>query len=400
MITGKTEKSMRGAIGPLLATFSIQTVAAVALFGVAVIAPVAAPEIGVDATLIGTFSAIVYSAGMLGGLLTGAFADRFGAIRVSQVLMALAVLSVSLLTFSTPLAAIVSAVCLGFCYGPVNPVSTHILARVTSKDRRPLFFSIKQTGMPAGAGIAGLLLPMVTAAYDWRAAILMAGVMAAAVALLIQPLRGRLDAIRQPTRMVRMRDVTEPVQLIWQNYRLRSLAIVGFVYSGVQVTVMTFYVVYLTAALSLALTTAGVVFTLLQLGAILGRLFWGAIAERYLPATPLLVGLGVVTGGLTVAAGLYDTGWPFWSVGLVSFILGATSAGWNGIFFSELVKYAPGDRTGETASGMQVFIMAGVAAMPPVFGLIVVAMGDYRVAFALVAAAMVAAAVHHKVVFR
>jgi hypothetical protein len=64
------------------------------------------------------------------------------------------------------------------------------------------------------------------------------------------------------------------------------------------------------------------------------------------------------------------------------------------------VKYAPGDRTGETASGMQVFIMAGVAAMPPVFGLIVVAMGDYRVAFALVAAAMVAAAVHHKVVFR
>ena len=87
---------MRGAIGPLLATFSIQTVAAVALFGVAVIAPVAAPEIGVDATLIGTFSAIVYGAGMLGGLLAGAFADRFGAIRVSQVLMVLALLAVAL----------------------------------------------------------------------------------------------------------------------------------------------------------------------------------------------------------------------------------------------------------------------------------------------------------------
>lgn len=391
---------MRGAIGPLLATFSIQTVAAVALFGVAVIAPVAAPDIGVDPTLIGTFSAIVYAAGMLGGLLTGAFADRFGAIRVSQVLMALVLLSVALLTLSTPLAAILCAVLLGFAYGPVNPVSTHILARVTSAEHRPLFFSIKQTGMPAGAGIAGLLLPVVTAAYDWRAAILMAGVMAAAVALLIQPLRGRLDAIREPSRLVRVSDVTGPLKLIWRNTRLRSLAIVGFVYSGVQVTVMTFYVVYLTATLSLALTSAGLIFTVLQLGAILGRLFWGAIAERYLPSTPLLVGLGVVTGGLTVAAGLYDIGWPFWSVGLVSFILGATSAGWNGIFFSELVKYAPADRTGETASGMQVFIMAGVAALPPVFGVIVTALGDYRVAFAIVAAAMVAAAVHHKVVFR
>ena len=135
-------KSVRGALGPLLATFSVQTTAAVALFGVAVIAPAAAPDIGVDANLIGTFSAIAYGTGMVAGLLTGAFADRFGAIRVSQIIMIFALIGVALLTLSTLLAAVASAILLGLCYGPVNPVTTHILARVAPETSRPRIPSV------------------------------------------------------------------------------------------------------------------------------------------------------------------------------------------------------------------------------------------------------------------
>lgn len=400
MEIGRSGDTVRDAVGPLLATFSIQTVAAVALFGISVIAPVAAPDVGVDATLIGVFSAIVYGSGMAGGLLTGSFADRYGAIRISQILMLLTVIAVLILTLATPLAAIAGAILLGLCYGPVNPVSTHILARVTATNLRPLFFSIKQTGMPAGAGIAGLVMPFVTALFDWRAAILTAGVMAVMVALAIHPLRRRLDAVRQPTRRFRRSDIIEPLKLVARDTRLRALAVVGFAYSGAQVTVMTFYVVYLTAALALPLTTAGLIFSLLQLGAILGRLFWGAIADRHLPANPLLVGLGIITGALTIAAGLYGPGWPVWVIGLVSFLLGTTCAGWNGLFFSELVKFAPAERTGEVASGMQVFIMAGVAVVPPVFGAVVGLADGYRGAFVMVAVGMAAAALHQKRVFR
>jgi len=57
MAIGRSDDTVGDAIGPLLATFSIQTVAAVALFGISVVAPAAAPDIGVDATLIGVFSA-------------------------------------------------------------------------------------------------------------------------------------------------------------------------------------------------------------------------------------------------------------------------------------------------------------------------------------------------------
>ena len=62
--------SARGATAPLAATFAVQTMAATVLFGVSVIAPVAAPEIGVEATQIGIFTAIAYGFGMLAGFLT------------------------------------------------------------------------------------------------------------------------------------------------------------------------------------------------------------------------------------------------------------------------------------------------------------------------------------------
>ena len=137
-----TELTDRGAIAPLVATSSLQVMVSLTMFGVAVIAPVAAPDIGVEANLIGTFIAIAYGAGMLAALLTGAFSDRFGAIRVGQTMMALAFLGVACLALSSPVAALLSAVLLGISYGPINPLSTHILARVVAEPRRPLFFSI------------------------------------------------------------------------------------------------------------------------------------------------------------------------------------------------------------------------------------------------------------------
>ena len=391
--------SARGAASPLAATFAVQTMAATVLFGVSVIAPVAAPEIGVEATLIGVFTAIVYGFGMFAGLLTGAVTDRYGAIRICQVTMVFAFIGAAVLTLSAPLAAAASAAFLGLSYGPVNPASTHILARVSPEKWRPMIFSIKQTGMPAGSAIAGSLLPVIVIAFDWRLAILTAGTMALIVAISIQPLRQRLDAIHRPTRTIHAGDIVNPLKLIWRQPRLRCLAVIAFAYSGCQVAITAFYVVYLTAVLALPLTIGGLIFTVLQIGAIIGRLLWGAFADRFFPANKVLVWLGVASGILSIIAGQFAPGWSIWEVGLVSFLIGVTSAGWNGVFFSELVKYAPSGQTGEAASGIQFVIMAGLTAVPPLFGIIVTGTGGYFAAFLAIGCVMIAAAVYLNVKF-
>jgi MFS family permease len=386
-----TEPTDRGAVAPLMATTSVQMAASLTTFGVAVIAPVAAPDIGVDATMIGTFTSVVYGSGMIAGLTAGAFADRFGAIRVGQVAMVLACLGVACLALSSPIAALVSAMILGL---------THILARVVPAKRRPLFFSIKQSGQPAGTAIAGLLLPVLVLMYDWRVAMLVTGGIALLVVLGIQPLRPRLDAVRDPSRTIRLGNVAAPLRLVWREPKLRCLSLSGFIFSGSQVSLASFFVVYLTEELSLTLTVAGVIFTVMQMGGVLGRLFWGAIADRLAPANAVMVSLGIGTGIFSIIAGYFAPDWPILVLGILSFALGATSHGWNGVFFSELVKFAPEGSVADAASGAQFATLAGVAVVPVLFGAVVTLSGNYLLAFMGVAAAMFVASGYQRLLLR
>ena len=395
-----SEPTDRGAVAPLAATSGVQVSASLTMFGVAVIAPAAAPDIGVETTLIGVFTAIAYGAGMLGGLLTGAFCDRFGAIRVGQTTMVLAFAGVALLTLSHPLAALASAIVLGISYGPVNPLSTHILARVVPERRRPLFLSIKQAAQPAGTALAGVLLPVLVALADWRVAMLAAGGIALLAALSIQPLRPRLDAVRDPARTIHAGNLMDPVRLIWREPRLRCLALSGFILSGTQVSLASFFVVYLTGELSLSLVSAGLIFTYMQVAGVLGRLVWGGIADRFVPANLVMTGLCAGTSVFCVLTALFAPGWPLAAVTALSFALGATSHGWNGIFFSELIKFAPDGTVGDAASGAQVSTLAGVAVVPVVFGAVVTAGGGYVAAFLTLAGAVLVAMAYMRATLR
>ena len=381
-------------VGPLAGTFAVQTMVSMAMFGVAVIAPVAAPAIGVNAELIGTFSAIAYGVGMIAGLMTGALADRFGAIRICQLTMVLTFFGVIALTVSTPLAAIASAILLGMSYGPVNPASTQILARVTTTRSRPFIFSVKQTGMPAGAALAGALLPLLILAFDWRVAIAATGVVAMVVALGIESLRPRIDAIRDTTRPISIGNIADPLKLVWQYPRLRCLMIVGYVYAGSQVAIATFYVIHLTSELGLPLATAGLIYTALQISAIAGRLIWGAIAGHLLPGDRVLVWLGFSTSIFVVVAGLFDASWPLWSIALASVLLGITSHSFNGVFFSEFTRHVMPEQTGTAAGGMQFAMLAGVATVPLAFGLLITLTHSYFVAYCAIALAVFATAAY------
>ncbi|MGI9422661.1 MAG: MFS transporter [Hyphomicrobiaceae bacterium] len=312
-MNSETVSAQPSFIGPLAGTFAVQTLVSMAMFGVAVIAPVAAPSISVKAELIGTFSAIAYGIGMPAGLITGALTARFGSIRICQLAMVLVFFGVAALTISTPLAAIAGAVILGLSYGPVNPASTEILARVTTPRIRPFIFSVKQTGMPAGAALAGAFLPVLILAFDWRIAIAATGLLAIIVALGIQPMRKQIDTTSDVAPRVKVGNIVDPLKLVWQDPRLRCLISVGFVYGGSQVAIATFYVIHLTSKLALSLEIAGLIYTVLQISAVAGRLIWGGIAGQLVPGNLVLVGLGFATPIFALIAGSFDTSWSLWS---------------------------------------------------------------------------------------
>ena len=119
---------------------AVLAMTSMAVFTVAVFAPEAAPEIGVAATHIGVFTALVYLFAMLSGVLTGSLVTRYGGIRVCQGAMLATAAGIAAMAMASPLAALLSAVLIGIGHGQLNPASGHILAGAASARWRPLIF--------------------------------------------------------------------------------------------------------------------------------------------------------------------------------------------------------------------------------------------------------------------
>ena len=84
-VAGESMTPGKRLVWGLASTWSVQIVGTSAILGVPVLAPVIAPEMGVDPTWIGLFVSLIYLTGQVTGLMAGGFTDRYGALRLSQI---------------------------------------------------------------------------------------------------------------------------------------------------------------------------------------------------------------------------------------------------------------------------------------------------------------------------
>jgi MFS family permease len=381
----------------LVATTAIQVAAACAALTVPSIAPVIAARLDVPASMVGTYLSLLYAGASTAALAGGGVVLRFGAVRLSQAcLVACAVgLALTLLLcvsagamglFSIAVAAVV----VGVGYGPITPASSHVLAKTTPRERMALMFSIKQTGVPAGTALAGLVVPPLTVAFGWEVAVLLVALGCVAVALLAQPLRAPLDEDRDRTARLSPATLVNSLALVARSPGLRTMALVSFVYAGMQMSVSGFIVAYLHTEIGLGLVAAGTVLTAANVAGVVARISWGSVSDRTgAPRTTLAV-IGFLMAGASVVAGLFTASWPMLAILAVSAALGATAIGWNGVYLSEIARLAPPGEAGRATGGCLFFTYVGVVVLPFLFGWLQRATGSYAVCF-FVAAGVCAA---------
>ena len=264
-------------------------------------APVAAPALGVAPSAIGYFIALVYFGSMLGSVTSGGWVARFGPIRVSQIGLGLSLVG---LAFSAsawlPLVAL-GAVVIGLGYGPATPASSHILARATPPGLVALTFSIKQTGVPLGGAIAGALVPAMIHALGWRASALAIGLACLVLAFAVEPVRPRYDRGLNRKAPISLRSAFAPVVLVLRERRLKEMALTSFIYGGVQITLVSYLVTFLTDAFAMRLVLAGLVMAVSQVASVIGRVLWGVVADRVLSRRRMLGLLGMGMGFSAIA---------------------------------------------------------------------------------------------------
>ena len=71
------------------------------------------------------------------------------------------VASMALAAFGSGPALLLAGLCLGLAFGPETPASTALLGRLVTDERRPLVFSVRQTGNQIGAVCGSLALPAI-----------------------------------------------------------------------------------------------------------------------------------------------------------------------------------------------------------------------------------------------
>ena len=374
----------------LATTTTIQILSTMTALALTAIAPAVARDLGVVPHYVGYQISLIYLAGALSSAAAGTLVDRHGPVRIEQVALACFALGLLGIASGALAAAAVASLVIGVGYGLQNPASSQILGAVTPRHRRGIVFSIKQAGVPIGGVLASLLFPLAVPHMDWRAAVALAALPSLAmVALLAHDHRG--EEHRPGARRSFRAGFVAEQRLVWRQPVLRVLAVLGMLYSSIQLSLSAFTVTML-ADQRWSLVAAGAAAGTVQLCGAVGRVSWGVIADRWRAGLPVLAAIGFVSFACMVAI-RFMPGWPAAAQLAVLGVFGFCISGWNGVLMAEATHHcAPAD-TGRVIGGALVYTFLGVMIGPAAFATLYAAVDSYGSAFLIMSAVALAGAV-------
>lgn len=367
----------------LTVTLAVQTLAALSQSAPAVLAPVLATELNVGAQQIGNFTGLLYIFAMTSGLLLSSYIGRFGALRFSQVAMLMCAAGLLACTGGNLIAVAGGAIAIGIGYGLANPTAAAILGRNVTAANRGLFFSIKQTGVPLGIAISGLIVPFILSAYHWRAALICCAIACVLCAVSMQPTGAIFDHRLHRSRAPSARKLLSPLYSVWNNRQQRQLALASLAYASTQVCFLVFLVTYLTLEHKLELVTAASVLAAAQIACVAARPFWGWVADLWGSPGKLLGILGIAMYAACLILAALPAASTAYRYFIFATLCSVTAVAWNGVFFAELVRISAKDDLATVTGGIQFFTFGGAMVGPVIFGLCVVLTESYRLAFTL-----------------
>jgi len=381
----------------LAATLAVQAMATIAMTAPSVLAPVVAPMLDVPPQRVGWFVGLAYFAAMFSGLVVGPHIARLGAIRLSRAALLAGALGLGLAAAGASTAAWLpmlglAAIAIGTGYGVPNPAASMVLATHAPPARRGLYFSIKQTGVPVGVGLAGLLLPALLAVMPWTWALVVLALGAVALAAALGPaavLERRLPDTRVATASAAaaLRAAVAPLGRVWREPALRRLGVASLAFSMTQLCFVTFLVSTLKLEHGLGLAAAAGVLSISQVLSVACRVLWGQVADRWVAPLRLLAVLGLTMAGSATLLGLLPADAPRWSLMTAALACAATSMAWNGVYFAELAHRVRAEELGAVTGGTQFLTFCGAMAGPVAFATLVGVTGSHGASYVVMAAA-------------
>ena len=356
-----------------------------------VIGPALTDAAGVPSEYIGYLAAVNSIGTMWYLVAAGNLLPRLGPLRALQVGTLVGLLGLVVALFGSWWALVTASLLIGFGYGPSPTAGSEVLMQYAPARHRSFVFSVKQSGVPLGGALAGILVPALLAPAGWRGACIGSALLVLAMIGLVEPLRSPIDSGRDRNRTFRLRDLLDPRMLRTPLHALsgdRALLLctaASACFAIVQGSLLAFFVTYAMVRIDLGLAVAGVAFSIMQLTGVGGRVMAGWAADRVHSPRGVLIALGVASSLTIGVVAALTPSWPAWAIQVVAAVAGVASTSWNGVFMAELSQLAPPGRVGEVAAAATFFTFIGYVVGPAAFGWALTQGTSYAMAFAILA---------------
>ncbi len=351
----------------------VMALAVFAMQAVPVLAPAIAQAAGLAPAFVGVWSAALWASALAATLAAPAVLARYDAWRVAQACLLLCAAGAACATSGGVAGLAVAALLIGLGHGLEGPMASHLLATHVPPPRRALWFSVKQTGVQAGAIAASLLLPLIAVAHGWRVA---AGCAAAAALVFAALLTGPARQLAVPRAAPTAGGHRGALAALRGTPVLGALAVAAAAFGAVQIVLNGFFVTWAVHERGVSLVQAGAWLGAAQAGGLVGRVLWGWVATRLGSIQPLLMALGLV---MAACAGAIGAGWANTPL-LVLF--GLSASGWNGIFLAEVARQVPPEEAGAATAAVMGVMVLGLVLGPLLFSLVGAA-ASFGAAYAL-----------------
>jgi MFS family permease len=303
--------------------------------------------------------------------LAGALTDRLGERRI--IALSAAGMTVALLAaaaFENYLWLLVLMFAFGVAYSPQPSAGTRAVLQWFDRDRA-FAMSLRQSGVPLGGMVGGLLLPLVALHLGgYRAALLVAAALVAVPAAVV------VFVYRHPPGTVpRLSQsyggLLRAMGPILRDRRVMALSICGIGLSGLQSATNSFLVLTDVNVVGLSAVVAAGAYSVASGSAVVGRLFWSWISDRFLGGERygVIAALSLTAAAAAVAAGSLRPA-AAWLAVPIAAMLGISAAGWNGVYLTAVAEIGGVQRTGSVIGVTSTVIFAASAITPGTFGLI------------------------------
>ncbi len=355
-----------GTLAVVAVSVSALAATAFAISAIGVLAPKLAAAFHLSRGGIGLVTALVFLGAAVGSWPAGRLTDRTDPARVLGVALTVFAGAIALAALAPDRAVLMLAAMLaGVAYGGVNPPTNVVVAGRLAR-RLGFFLSVKQSGVPLGGLLAGVVLPPVALAFGWRSAVGLGAVLCAVVAAATPLLHNARTLTAGEDR---------PGRVAASRREMAALGAFGFAMAGTQWAFLTYLVLFLTEQFHFRLAVAGLALALAQgLGAC-ARLAWGWLSDvsgRRLAVLLVMAALQVVALELLAGTPNRALAWP-----LVA-LAGFTIVGWNGAYYALLAEIAGPAGVGRASGETLVLIFAGSVVCPPLLGVLVDSLGSWR----------------------